>query len=63
MKRVSYKLEDVQIISQMLNEISVRGVTLDQSRFIAAIAGIIDEKNLGIEEIPDGNGMDAKGGA
>lgn len=53
MKRVSYDIEDMRVVAGMLNEVSVRGVTLEQARYLSAAAGIIDGKNFGIEEMPD----------
>lgn len=58
MKKVSYKLEDMQEIAILMNEITEKGLTLRQSCLMAKIAEIIDNNNTGItneseEELKD----------
>lgn len=49
MKKVTYNFEDMASVLNLLNEVSCRGLTLEQSRYLSAAATIIDEKILAIE--------------
>lgn len=53
MEKVSYKLDKMKEISELLNKISLYGVNLEQSKALVLIADIIDNCNFGIEEIED----------
>lgn len=53
MKRVSYRLESMENVAGLLNAITIRGITLEQAKAVAVIADIIDNQNLGTEEIPE----------
>lgn len=52
MKKVSYKLESMEHVAQLLNAVTIRGVTLEQAKAIAVAADIIDN-HLGVVEEPD----------
>lgn len=55
MKKVSYKLESMEHVAQLLHAVTIRGVTLEQAKAIAVAADIIDN-HLGVVEEPDSEG-------
>lgn len=55
MKKVSYKLESMEHVAQLLHAVTIRGVTLEQAKAIAVAADIVDN-HLGVVEEPDSEG-------
>lgn len=57
MKKVSYKLESMEHVAQLLNAVTIRGVTLEQAKAVAVAADIIDN-HFGVVEEPDSEKTD-----
>lgn len=53
MKIVTYKLVDMQTIAKMLNAVAEEGVNLEQTKLVASIVMIIDNNNLGIQDVEE----------